>query len=85
MVPYGRRGDYQKGRHGAWGVALVSRPPRRLFARAYVACIIVLAVAALASWSVRFGFFFTPSVLALGLGLGLLCAAERAFPVSLGV
>ncbi len=64
---------------------MVSRPPRRLFARAYVACIIVLAVAALAAWSVRFGFFFTPSVLALGLGLGLLCAAERAFPVSLGV
>ncbi|MDQ4128167.1 MAG: hypothetical protein M3151_09520 [Actinomycetota bacterium] len=64
---------------------MVSRPPQRLLARVYVACVVLLAVAAAAAWAARFGFVLTPAVLALGTGLGLLCAAERAFPVSFGV
>ena len=64
---------------------MVSRPSRKRLAQTYVACVTVLATASLAAWAVWFGFYFTLEVLALGLGLGLLCAAERAFPVSLGV
>lgn len=64
---------------------MVSRPPHRLYARVYVACVVLLAIVAVAGWGVHFGFSLTPTVLSLGLGLGFLCAAERAFPVTFGL
>ncbi|QIN84350.1 HD domain-containing protein [Rubrobacter tropicus] len=47
--------------------------------------VVCLAILALASWAIWFGFYLTPTVFALGLGLGFLCALERTCPVSLGV
>lgn len=64
---------------------MISKSPQRLRARYYVACVVLLAVVAVAGWGVHFGFSLTPTALAVGLGLGLLCAAERAFPVGFGV
>lgn len=64
---------------------MVTRPPQRLYAQVYVACVVLLAIVAVTGWALHFGLLPTPTVLAVGLGLGLLCAAERAFPVSFGV
>jgi len=47
--------------------------------------VVALAAVALAAWSFAFGIRLSPGLLALGVGLGGLCALERLWPVSLGV
>jgi len=53
-------------------------------ARAYVWSVVILAAAALTLWAPLVGFSLYPPVLVVGLGLGLVCATERLWPVSLG-
>lgn len=54
-------------------------------ARAYIACVVAVAVAAAAIWGILFGFSLDQTTLVVGLGLCVLCAAERFMPVSFGM
>ena len=53
--------------------------------RAYIACIVAVAVVALATWELFLGFFLDYTVLIVALALGVVCAAERLMPVSFGI
>lgn len=54
-------------------------------AQAYVWSIVALAVAVLVGWTFHLGLSLYPGVLALGLGLGVACLAERISPVSFAI
>jgi HD-GYP domain-containing protein (c-di-GMP phosphodiesterase class II) len=58
---------------------------RPVAARAYVAGVIVLAVAALSLWTFFVGLSLTYTTLLIGLALGVLSAGTRCLPVSFGV
>jgi hypothetical protein len=61
-------------------------PPKRpAAARAYVWCVIALAILALACWELFYGFSLGPTTLVIGIVLAALCAAERFWPVGFGV
>ena len=53
--------------------------------QAYVACVVVLAIAATATWKLFFGFSLDQTPLFLVLGLCVVCATERLMPVSFGM
>ena len=53
--------------------------------QAYIACVVVLAIAGTASWQYFFGFTLDQTPLLLVLGLSVVCAAERLMPVSFGM
>ncbi len=54
-------------------------------ARAYVACVVALAVAATVVWEILFGFYLDQTTLTAGLILCVFCAAERFTHVSFGM
>jgi hypothetical protein len=53
--------------------------------RAYIACVVAVAVVAMAVWGTFQGFSLRETALVVGLLLGVLCAAERLVPVSFGM
>jgi len=53
--------------------------------RAYIACVVAVAVVATMAWDIFFGFSLDQTALLVGLGLALVCAAERLMPVSFGM
>ena len=53
--------------------------------RAYIACVVILAVVCLAVWELSFGFSLDGTALIVGLVLFVLCAVERQMPVSFGL
>jgi HD-GYP domain-containing protein (c-di-GMP phosphodiesterase class II) len=53
--------------------------------RTYIACVVAVAVAATAAWSIYFGFSLDQTALIVGLGLCVVCATERLMPVSFGM
>jgi HD-GYP domain-containing protein (c-di-GMP phosphodiesterase class II) len=54
-------------------------------ARAYVACVVAVAVAATMVWEISFGFYLDQTALIAGLILCVFCAAERFMHVSFGM
>jgi hypothetical protein len=53
--------------------------------QAYIACVVAIAVAAATAWYIFFGFSLDQPALLVGLGLSVVCAAERLMPVSFGM
>jgi hypothetical protein len=64
---------------------VIPKLSRRLAVRAYLACVILLAVTGLTTWAYVLGFSLSDTVFSVGIVLAILCAVARFFPINVGL